>query len=147
MTGVEINMVVTDSLAAYQLYQTIFQTELVEKSDFPVGSNEVVSTLYGVRFHMLDENPQYQLYAPKEGQAQSIWYNILVEDIRATYDKAIEHGCQPIQAVTEIPEMGISNAIFKDPFGHVWLLHELHHVVSYEDRIKYFEEHMNNQST
>lgn len=100
-----------------------------------------------MRFHILDENPQYQLYAPKEGQAQSIWYNILVEDIRATYDKAIEHGCQPIQAVTEIPEMGISNAIFKDPFGHVWLLHELHHVVSYEDRIKYFEEHMNNQST
>ena len=147
MTGVEINMVVTDSLAAYELYRKIFSTELVEKSDFEVGSNEVVFTLYGVRFHMLDENPQYHLYAPKEGQVQSIWYNVLVEDIRATYDKAIERGCQPMQPVTEIPEMGISNAIFKDPFGHVWLLHELHHIVSHEDRIKYFEDRMSDQST
>lgn len=142
MVGAEVNMVVTDSLAAFELYSQIFETELVEKSDFPVGSNEVVFTLYGMRFHLLDENPDYHLVPPKEGQSQSIWYNILVEDIKTTFDTALSKGCTEISALTEMPEMGIANAIFKDPFGHIWLLHQIYHVVSHEDRIKMFEDQM-----
>ena len=60
MTGVEIDMVVTDSLKALELYEKIFEIERVEVSDFPKGENEVVFTLYGVRFHLLDENPNFQ---------------------------------------------------------------------------------------
>lgn len=142
MVGVEVNMVVKDSLAAYELYRTIFDIELVEKSDFPVGSNEVVFTLYGVRFHMLDENPDYHLFAPKAGQSQSIWYNVLVEDINETFSKALGSGCQVIQEVTTMEAMGVSNAVFRDPFGFVWLLHQIHRVVSHEERIKHFQDQL-----
>lgn len=83
MTGVEIDFVATDSLAALKLYEKIFPVERVEVTDLPRGQNEAVFTIYGVRFHMLDENPEFQLLAPKADAPQSIWFNVLVPDIRA----------------------------------------------------------------
>jgi len=63
MVGVEVNMVVSDSLKALEVYENIFDIERVEVSNFPQGENEVIFTLYGVRFHMLDENPEFMLKA------------------------------------------------------------------------------------
>ncbi len=56
---------VTDSLKALELYEKIFEVERIEVTDFPKGENKVVFSLYGVRFHMLDENLQFQMIAPK----------------------------------------------------------------------------------
>lgn len=140
MVGVEIDMVVSDSLEALELYEGIFEIERVEVSSFPKGQNEVVFTLYGVRFHMLDENPAFSLIAPKPGDPKSIWYNVLVPDIQATFTKAINAGCTVIQAVTEMPDYGVSNAMFSDPFGYIWMLHQVHREVSFEERIRLWED-------
>ncbi len=140
VTGVEIDMVLTDALKALELYEKIFEIDRVEVTDFPKGQNEVVFTLYGSRFHMLDENPEFNLTAPKPGDPKPIWFNILVDDINKTYDKAMTVGCDEIQPVTEIPDFGVSNAIFSDPFGYVWMLHQIHKEVSFEERKKLWEE-------
>ncbi len=140
MVGVEIDLVVTDSLEALEFYEKIFEIERVEVTDFPTGQNEVVFTLYGVRFHMLDENPEFQLRAPSPGDPKPIWFNILVPDIKATFAKAMEAGCTTVQELTEMPDYGVSNAVFSDAFGHLWMLHQIHKVVSFEDRVKLFEE-------
>ena len=140
MVGVEIDMVVTDSLQALELYEGIFDIERVEVSDFPKGENEVVFTLYGVRFHMLDENPEFGLIAPQPDNPISVWFNIAVPDIRETFSKAINAGCTEVQPVTEMPEFGATNAMFSDPFGYVWMLHEIHRIASHEERIKLWEE-------
>ncbi|WP_417088068.1 VOC family protein [Eubacterium maltosivorans] len=140
MTGVEIDMVVTDSLKALELYEKIYEVERVEVTDYPKGTNEAVFTIYDTRFHLLDENPEYQLIAPKPGQPQSVWYNVLVPDILTVYDKAMTAGCTAIQQVTEMPEMGAANAMFADPFGYVWMLHQIHREVSFEDRCRVMEE-------
>lgn len=140
MVGVEIDLVVTDSLKALALYQKIFEIEPIEVTDFPTGENEVVLSLYGVRFHLLDENPQFEMIAPKPGDPKPIWFNILVPDIAETYSKAITAGCSEIQPVTEMTDYGVSNAMFSDPFGHLWMLHQVHREVSFEDRKKLWEE-------
>ena len=140
MTGVEIDMVVTDSLKALELYEKIFEVKRIEVTDYPKGTNEAVFTIYDTRFHMLDENPEYQLIAPKPGQPQSVWYNVLVPDIQAVYDKAMAAGCTEIQPVTEMPEMGAANAMFADAFGYVWMLHQIYREVSFEERCKAMEE-------
>lgn len=140
MTGSEIDFVVTDSLKALALYEKIFDVERVEVTDFPRGENEVVFTLYGVRFHMLDENPEFSLNAPNPDEPRSVWFNILVPDVQSTFTKAIDAGCTEIQAVTEMPEYGISNAIFSDPFGYQWMMHQIHKKVSFEERVKMWEE-------
>ncbi|NPV91026.1 MAG: VOC family protein [Firmicutes bacterium] len=140
MVGTEIDMVVADSLKALELYEKIFDIERVEVSNFPQGENEVIFTLYGVRFHMLDENPKFALKAPDPDEPKSIWFNILVPDIKDTYAKAVSAGCTEIQAVTELPDYGVSNAIFCDAFGYLWMLHQMHQEVSFEERTRLWEE-------
>ncbi len=140
MVGVEIDFVVTDCLKALSLYENVFALEVIEATDFPQGQNEVVFTLYGARFHMLDENPDFQLIAPKPDDPKPIWFNILVEDIARTYAKALEEGCTEIQPITEMPDYGVSNAIFSDPFGYLWMLHQVHKEVSFEERKKLWED-------
>lgn len=142
MLGVEIDFVVDDSLKALELYESIFEIERVEVTNFPKGQNEVVFTLYGVRFHMLDENLEFGLVAPSTKTPNSMWFNVLVAEIKEVFNKAMEAGCTPIQDVTEIPAFGGSNAIFADTFGYVWMLHQIDRVVSFEDRVKIFEEQM-----
>lgn len=134
MTGVEIDFVVKDSLAALALYESIFEVERVEVTSLPVGQNEAVFTIYGVRFHMLDENAEFMLVAPKEGDAKTTWWNVLVPDIAAVHAKAMAAGCAEIQAVTEMAAYGVSNSMFTDPFGYVWMLHQIHRIVSFEER-------------
>ncbi len=140
MVGVELDMVVTDSLAALELYENIFEIERVEATDLERGLNEVIFTLYGTRFHLLDENPEAMLIAPKEGDPQSQWVNVLVENIQDTYAAALAAGCTEIQEVIEVEDFGVSNAIFSDTFGYVWMLHQMHREVSFEERMRLYEE-------
>lgn len=140
MLGVEFDFVVTDCLKALELYESIFPVERIEVTAYPKGSNEAVFTIFGSRFHMLDENPDCMLFAPKAENPQSFWFNVIVEDIRETYQKAIAAGCAEIQPVTELPAMGVSNAMFADAFGYVWMLHQIHREVSFEERCQAMEE-------
>lgn len=140
MTGVEIDMVITDSLKALELYEKVFDLQRVEVTKFPKGENEVIFILYGVRFHMLDENPKFGLKAPTKDEPQSIWFNITVPDIKETFSRAISAGCTELQPVTELADYGVSNAIFNDPFGYQWMLHQVHKEVSFEERIRLWEE-------
>lgn len=140
MVGVEIDFVVKDSLEALKLYEEIFEVERIEVTDFPRGENEAIFSIYDVRFHMLDENEKFGLVAPNPEHPKSFWINVMVPNIKETYEKAMAAGCKEIQAVTELPDYGVSNAIFSDPFGYVWMLHQMHKEVSFEERVKNWEE-------
>lgn len=142
MIGVEIDFVVPDSLQALELYERIFDLKRIEVTDFPKGLNEVVFSLYDVRFHMLDENPEMMMVAPKPDDPKPMWFNIMVPDIKETYQKAMDGGCQEIQPITKLEDFGVSNGIFSDPYGYIWMLHEVHREVSFEDRKKIFEDKM-----
>lgn len=135
INGVEFDFVVKNSKAALAEYKSIFDVEIVEETNFKTGNNEAVFTIYGTRFHMLDENPEYQLFAPKEEGTQSFWFNIAVPNIQETYEKAMSANATEIQPVTRMEEMGISNAMFSDSNGYIWMLHEIHREVSFEERI------------
>ncbi len=142
MVGVEIDMVVADSLKALALYESIFDVERVEVTSFEKGRNEAVFNMYGTRFHLLDENVEYQMVAPKPGDPKPMWLNVLVSDIRETFSKAMDAGCTQVQPVTEMKEMGGINAIFIDPFGYLWMLHQIVTVVSFEERTQILKEKM-----
>ena len=122
----------------------MFEIERVEVTDFLKGENEVIFTLYGVRFHMLDENPKFELIAPTPDKTNTIWFNILVPDINETFSKAISAGCTEVQPVTELLDYGVSNAIFNDPFGYQWMLHQMHKEVSFEERTRHWDEKKDN---
>lgn len=140
ITGVEIDFAVKDSLAALTLYERIFPVERLEVTALTMGQNEAVFTIFGSRFHMLDENPEFGLVAPKEGDPKPFWFNVAVPNIRDTYQKALDAGCTEIQPITEMPAMGASTAMFADPFGYIWQLHQIDKVVSFEERSRVMAE-------
>ena len=139
MTGVEIDFVVEDSLAALKLYEQIFEVQRIEVTEFPKGKNEAVFTIYGVRFHMMDENPEYKMIAPDPESIRSVWFNITVPDIETVHKVAIGAGCREIQSVIDMPEQGLSNSVFKDPNGYLWILRQVHREVSFEERVQLWE--------
>lgn len=140
MVGVEIDFVVKDCLETLALYEKIFEVERIEVTSFPKGQNEAVFSIYGTRFHLLDENPEFQLIAPKPGDSTSLWFNVLVPDIKKVHEAAMNAGCTQIQNVTDMMDFGVSNSVFTDPFGYMWMLHQIHRVVSFEERVQMFEE-------
>lgn len=140
--GTEIDFVVKNSLEALELYKKILEIEVVEATSYPEGSNEAIFTLYDTRFHMLDENPEYGLVAPTPDKPNTIWFNVSVEDIEKTYVVAMENGCTEVQGITSMMKGAVQNAIFVDPFGYMWMLHQIHQVLSFEERIKIIEEDM-----
>lgn len=142
MVGVEIDMVVSDSLGALALYEEIFETQRIEATSYDKGMNEAVFSMYGTRFHLLDENPEFQLVAPKPDDPKPMWVNVVVPDIAGTFAKAIKAGCTEIQAVTEMQDFGVINALFLDPYGYVWMLHQIVKEVSFEERLRIMEEQM-----
>ncbi len=139
MIGVEIDIIVSDSLEALELYEKIFEVQRIEATGFEKGFNEAVFTIYGTRFHLLDENPEYGLVAAKPEDPKSVWFNIVVPDIGETFKKAMDSRCKEIQPVTEMEEMGIINAMFSDPYGIVWMLHQIVKEISFEERMKLME--------
>jgi len=140
MEGIELDMVVPDSLLALELYEKIFDLERVEVTDFDKGQNEVIFTLYGLSIHMLDESPDIGLNAPSDNSLFPIWLNVTVPDIEETFTKAMDQGCTDIQPVQEVDDFGVSNAIFVDPYGYQWMLHQVHREVSFEERNEIWEE-------
>ena len=139
LRDIEIDFVVKDSLAALKCYERIFDVERIEVTDLKTGENEVVFSIHGTKFHLLDENPAFHLKAPESGRPISMWINVTVPDIKGTYKKAIEAGCVEVQPVVELAGYSVSNASFMDPYGYHWMLHQVHEVVSREERLKLWE--------
>lgn len=144
MKETEIDFIVEDSLKALKLYEEIFEVERIEVTNFEQGMNEVIFSLYDVRFHMLDVNPDAGLKAPDPDHPNTVWFNITVPDIESTYKKALDAGCIEVQGITEITDFGVSNAMFMDSFGYMWMLHQVHKEVSFEERMKLWEDMMEN---
>ncbi len=140
INGVEIDFVVKDSIAALATYEKIFEIERVEVTEFPKGQNEAIFNLYGTRFHMLDENVNFGLFAPKNDQQATMWFNVIVPDIKTVHSNALANDCKEIQEVTEMESFGAINSVFSDPFGYVWMLHEVQRVVSFEERVELFKD-------
>lgn len=124
MDGIEINMVVTDSLSAIKLYEQIFILDIIQRTDLKKGENEVIFSIHETRFHMLDENHANNLYAPKQDAIPSVSFNVYVTDLDAVFDNIVQEGCTIIQPITQNNKYGLSSAIIKDKFGYVWMLHE-----------------------
>jgi len=142
MTGIEIDMIVSDSLEALRLYESIFKVQRIEVTAFAKGQNEAIFAIYGGCFHLLDENKEYGMIAPKPSNVRPMWVNVMVPDIVNVYTRAMNGRCTEVQSVTELPEYGVSNAMFSDPFGYVWMLHQVHKDVSFNERMELMKKNM-----
>lgn len=140
MKGVEIDFIVKDSLEALDLYEKIFEVQRIEATNLPQGQNEVIFSIYDVRFHMLDANEEYGMNAPTGDTPNTVWFNVTIPEIEPVHKAALDAGCSAIQPITEMMDHGVSNSMFIDPFGYVWMLHQVHREVSFEERVDLYSD-------
>lgn len=120
----EINMVVKDARESADYYESLFGATIISKTDLDSELNETNMEIGGVDIKVLNENKDYGLIAPTSGSVSSMWINLIVDDINAVCDKAVELGCNMISPVTEFPEMKAINAVFSDRYNHTWVINQ-----------------------
>ena len=134
-----INLVVSNALNAMEYYERVFDASRGDIYQFEnrIGENETNIIVGGVSLRLVDENSNYECFPPKAGEVDSLWLQIVVEDIEKVLEKALHHGGTLIQEVSEF--LGVRNAILLDPFGYTWTINQILYEVSYEERLEYFK--------
>ena len=120
----EINMVVQNAREAADFYENLFGTEILSKTDLDQALNETRMVVGGTEIRVLNENEEFGMVAPTEGVPSSMWVNVYVDDINGQVKIAEDTGCVIISPVTEFPEQNAINAVFKDIYGHIWVVNQ-----------------------
>jgi PhnB protein len=120
----EIDMVVEDALGAAEFYKDLFNAKILSKTDLDKNSNEAMVIIAGTEIRILNENKDYNLFAPSKDMNSAMWINLFVDDIESLFKKAIDMDCTSIQPVTKFEEVKVKNAVFSDKYNHVWVLNQ-----------------------
>ena len=120
----EINMVVKDAREAADFYKDLFGAEILLKTDLDKTLNEMIMVVGDTEIRVLNENKEFGLVAPSEDVPSSMWINLFVDDINKQCKVAEDSGCVIISPVTEFPESNAINAVFRDIYGHIWVVNQ-----------------------
>ncbi|MCT4599127.1 MAG: VOC family protein [Vallitalea sp.] len=120
----EINMVVKDAREAADFYNDLFGAEILSKTDLDKSLNETRMVVGGTEIRVLNENEEIGLVAPSEDVPSSMWVNLFVDDINKQCKVAEDFGCVIISPVTQFPESNAINAVFRDKYGHIWVINQ-----------------------
>lgn len=121
-----IDCVVKDAIKAYQTYATVFETRLIESSKnlSNLSFNEVIFEIEDMQFHLFDANPQMGWQVPDSNAVQSMWFNIVVNDANALFERAISAEFEVVVPLMKDEELGIWNGVVKDPFHYSWVIEQ-----------------------
>ena len=135
-----LNMVVENAMEAMEFYERVFDAKRGDIFHFPdrKGENETNIIVGNVELRLMDENASYDCYPPKKGEVDSIWLQMIVDDMEAVLKRAVENGAVIGQEVSEF--MGTKNAVITDPFGYTWTINQIIREVSYEERYQFYVE-------
>ncbi|MBO0827345.1 MAG: VOC family protein [Streptosporangiales bacterium] len=115
-------VVVTDGANAIEFYQRVFDAEVVSRNDMPDGSVAHAEIRIGDSILQLsDPNPEYGLVSPGTDDAVSASLALYVEDVDATFAKAVDAGA----TVREPPQTFVTGDRFGsilDPYGRRWAI-------------------------
>ncbi|MFV0556214.1 MAG: VOC family protein [Lactovum sp.] len=136
-----LNMVVSDAIAASQLYVSVFDATLGEVFEFPdrPKSNEVNVSIGQFHLRLVDENIEFDCLSPKKDEVDSIWLSLQVDDAKCVLKKAKTHG---MEIVTEMQEhLGQKFFEVKDPFAYTWVISQTIREVSYEEKMAFYNDY------
>ncbi|HKX29502.1 MAG TPA: VOC family protein [Blastocatellia bacterium] len=107
---------------AIEFYKKAFgATELLRMAgpDGKIGHAEI--QIGDSPIMMADEHPDFQALGPQTLNGTSVGIMIYVEDVDATFEKALAAGAKMLRSV-EDKFYGDRSGTLQDPFGHVWHL-------------------------
>lgn len=114
-------LTVKDAVAAVEFHRKAF--DAVELSRVTAPSGHVVSELAvnGLRFSVVDENPEAFNKSPQSLEGTTVRISLIVDDPDAIAAQAIRAGATEIFPVADQP-YGLRQGRFADPDGHHWLI-------------------------
>jgi PhnB protein len=114
-------LTVKDAVAAVDFYRDAFNA--VEQARFTAPAGQVVAEMAidGLRFFVVEENPEAFNLSPKSLNGTTVRINLIVDDPDATAASAIAAGASEIFPVADQP-YGFRQGRVADPAGHHWLI-------------------------
>ncbi len=114
-------LTVKDTKAAIQFYADAFGA--VEEARFSTPTGQVVAELRidGLRFFVVDENPEAFNVSPTSLGGTTVRMNLVVDDPDATTARALRAGAVEVFPVGDQP-YGMRQGRVADPEGHHWLI-------------------------
>jgi PhnB protein len=123
MTAVSLTPMLTvkNAVAAIAFYRDAF--DAVEQARFTAPTGHVVAELAidGMRFFVVDENPEAFNLSPTSLDGTTVRLNLIVDDPDATAAQAVGAGASEIFPVGDQP-YGFRQGRVADPDGHHWLV-------------------------
>jgi len=114
-------LTVRDAAAAVAFYRAAFDAVEVARVTAPTGHVVAELAIDGLRFFVVDENPEAFNVSPTSAGATTVRVNLIVDDPDATAARAIEAGATEVFPVADQP-YGLRQGRVASPDGHHWLI-------------------------
>ena len=114
-------LVVNDAARAIEFYKEALGAEEVMRMNSPDGKTVVHSELKigdSIIF-VYDECPDMGGRSPKTLGGTPVSLHLYVEDVDASFARAVAAGAEPVMAVADM-FWGDRHGMIADPFGHTW---------------------------
>jgi PhnB protein len=115
-------LIVDDARRAIEFYKKAFDATELYRFDAPDGKIAHAELQIGnSRFMLADESPEMIAVSPKRLGGSPVGLLIYVEDVDATYPKAIAAGGKELRPLQN-QFYGDRSGTLQDPFGHKWTI-------------------------
>ena len=114
-------LTVKNAVAAVDFYRDAFDAVEHERVTAPSGHSVIELAIDGLRFFVVDENPQAFNVSPTSLDGTTVRINLIVDDPDTTATQAIAAGASEIFPVNDQP-YGLRQGRVADPDGHHWLI-------------------------
>ena len=113
-------LVVDGAAKALDFYTTVLDAKETVRMDGPDGKVGHAEVTIGDSVVMLaDEFPEMGAIGPKTVGGSPVSLLVYVDDVEATFAKALKHGAKELDPL-EDKFYGDRSGMFKDPWGHEW---------------------------
>ena len=99
-----------DAFGATELFRMAEPDGRVGHAEIRIGDSVIM---------LADEHPNMGYRSPRSLGGSAVSIMLYVEDVDATFARAVDHGAQVQRAVTD-QFYGDRSGTLEDPFGHVW---------------------------
>jgi PhnB protein len=114
-------LTVRDTVAAIEFYRAAFDAVELSRAAAPTGHVVAELAIDGLRFFVVDENPEASNLSPKTLDGTTVRLNLIVDDPDAAAERAIRAGATEVFPVGDQP-YGFRQGRIADPYGHHWLI-------------------------
>lgn len=121
--GIELDIVVSNARRSVDRFQNVFNVKIEEIQSTIEADDTILVDMEGMKIHFLSENKEIGFKIP-QNTPESIWVNVIVDDIEKTKDAAIKAGFELTIPITEEPYEKMLYMLLKDTDNYQWMVYE-----------------------